>query len=548
MNNVAHVGHSNSKVHGAALEQLSNLNTNTRYLQQIHEEYITKLSSLFPPPLSVVFLTTSGSEANDLALRIAKTITGGNHNICLQHAYHGNTQACMDVSPYKFMGRGGSGLPPTTEVISLEAYLSEAFSVDRHSTHDLLAEGVSPGEHNCIQEFKHASARVQEKKRTLSAVIMEPILGCGGQVRLTAPILRAGLACARENRALLILDEVQCGFQRVLTHPWAFQEIIHTHDSTPQKEEKPCHESKDGHKNRNELEEDFLPDIVTLGKPIANGWAMGAVITTPAIAHAFANGVEYFSTFGGSSVACAVGSAVLDELHRLIPSAKTSADIFITGLEELRMEFSDVLNKILGTGLFLGLHVPSENGSCGHIEREKDATLSLERTPSFGHLANNFLSFFRKATDNHGDLEKKMESDNLAQPHTVKMDIEGRKFANLFVENFPSQKLDIERLFRPFVSQAPGNSDDQTGSTSAFGEFDVVKTGYVVENEAEWISFYCRENGVLISTDGPGNQVLKIKPPMALTPESVQTVLVALRKAFLFVRLIRFSGRFFKAD
>ncbi|NNE64676.1 MAG: aminotransferase class III-fold pyridoxal phosphate-dependent enzyme, partial [Gammaproteobacteria bacterium] len=265
VNNVPHVGHCHPKVVESAHRQARLLNTNTRYLYSAITDYSERLLAKFPAALSVCYLTNSGSEANDLALRLARHYTAKQDVVILDHAYHGNLGSLIDISPYKHDGRGGKGRP---------AYVHKAMIPDTYrnpNTSDYFADSVS----NCLQQADSGAA----------AFICESVLGCGGQVVLPDGYLQKVYAHACEAGALCIADEVQVGFGRVGTHFWGFET------------------------------QGVVPDIVTLGKPIGNGHPLAAVITTREIADSFNNGMEYFNTFGGNPVSCAIGLAVLDVLE-----------------------------------------------------------------------------------------------------------------------------------------------------------------------------------------------------------------------------------------
>ena len=247
VNNVAHVGHCHPRVTAALCEQAGVLNTNTRYLHPAIVEYSRRLVALFPDPLSVVFFVNSGSEANDLALRLARTHTGRDVVLALEHAYHGHTGSLIEVSHYKFAHAGGAGAGPRVRVCRLpDPYRGEfgddgaayADDVARHA-YDLAAAGS-------------ASA----------AFLHESIPGVAGQVELATGYLAAAYAHARAAGAVCVADEVQCGFGRVGDAMWAFER------------------------------HGVVPDIVTLGKPIGNGHQLAAVVTTRQIARSFVTGME----------------------------------------------------------------------------------------------------------------------------------------------------------------------------------------------------------------------------------------------------------------
>ena len=246
----------------AGIRQARLLSTNTRYLYSPITKYCERLLAKFPDSLSVCFLVNSGSEANDLALRLARHYTGRRDAVILDHAYHGNLASLIDISPYKHDGKGGSGRPEHIHKADIPDIYRNPASTEQY------ANSVK----HCLQAAHQGAA----------AFICETVLGCGGQVVLPDGYLSKAYAHTRKAGALCIADEVQVGFGRVGTHFWAFET------------------------------QDVIPDIVTLGKPIGNGHPLAAVITTRAIADAFNNGMEYFNTFGGNPVSCAIGLAVLD--------------------------------------------------------------------------------------------------------------------------------------------------------------------------------------------------------------------------------------------
>ena len=233
VNNVAHVGHAHPHVVEAIARQAAVLNTNTRYLHRTILDYAERLAATFPDPLSVVYLVNSGSEANELALRIARTITGRRDVVAVDWGYHGNTQACVDVSAYKFNRKGGAGKPDHTHLAELPDPYRGRFGAD------------GPAYAAAIADLPPAAA-----------FIAESISGCGGQVVFPDGYLAEAYRQARTHGALCIADEVQVGFGRVGSHMWAFET------------------------------QGVVPDIVTLGKPIGNGHPLGAVVTTPALAAA----------------------------------------------------------------------------------------------------------------------------------------------------------------------------------------------------------------------------------------------------------------------
>ncbi len=313
VNNVAHVGHEHPHVVEAIAGQARKLNTNTRYLHRNVVDYAERLSALFPDPLSVVFLTNSGSEAVDLALRLARTATARQGILTLDWGYHGNLTSLIEISPYKFNRAGGTGPSERVRICELpDPYrgrhgLDGAVYADdvARQARDLDVAGFPP-----------------------AAYVHESISGCGGQVDLAPGYLPAAYAHARAAGALCIADEVQCGLGRVGTDWWAFE----AHG--------------------------VVPDIVTMGKPLGNGHPLGAVITTPQIARRFANGMEYFNTFGGNPVSCAAGLAVLDVMddQRLRAHATDVGGHLVGRLHELATRHA-AIGDVRGRGLFVGIEL-----------------------------------------------------------------------------------------------------------------------------------------------------------------------------------------------
>lgn len=319
VNNVAHVGHEHPKVVEAGQQQMSILNTNTRYLNDEILQFAEELLKTFPPELSVLHFVNSGSEANELAMRMAKAITGEKDIIALEIGYHGNTQGCIDISSYKFDGKGGKGCPENTHIVPLP----DAF------------RGIYQGENTGSKYAQHVEEtiqKIQTKGRNVAAFIAESIVSCGGQIDLPEGYLQEAYKYVREAGGVCISDEVQVGFGRVGKAFWGFQ--LH----------------------------DVVPDIVTMGKPIGNGHPLAAVVCTRAIADAFANGMEYFNTFGGNPVSCTIGKTVLEVIkeEKLQENALEIGKYLKKQLKELQNKFP-ILADIRGEGLFLGIELTDKN-------------------------------------------------------------------------------------------------------------------------------------------------------------------------------------------
>jgi 4-aminobutyrate aminotransferase-like enzyme/Ser/Thr protein kinase RdoA (MazF antagonist) len=317
VNNVCHVGHSHPRVVRALSRQAAVLNTNTRYLHRNIVELAERLTSLFPPPLEVAFFVNSGSEANDLALRLARARTRRKDTLVLDGAYHGNLTSLIELSPYKFDGPGGEGAPLHVHKLDMpDGYRG------RYRRSD-----PAHGE-RYVEDAQNVIRSLAARGTPVGAVIAEAILSCGGQVVLPPGYLAGLFRAVREAGGVAIADEVQVGFGRVGSHFWGF-------DS-----------------------EDAVADIVTMGKPFGNGHPLGCVVTTREVARAFQTGMEYFNTFGGNPVSCAAGLAVLDVLEdeRLQENARAMGELLLDGLRSLQSR-RPILGDVRGRGLFLGFEM-----------------------------------------------------------------------------------------------------------------------------------------------------------------------------------------------
>ena len=320
VNNVAHVGHCHPRVVAAERAQAGLLNTNTRYLTEPLAAYAERLLQFFPPQLSVCYFVNSGAEANDLALRLARNFTARRDIVVLQYGYHGALGGLIDASHYKHAGVGGDGAPDDVHVARLPVA-----RVDVNSDVHCDANAIDVAD--CLTDLQRALQSAAAHGGA-AALLTETLPGCAGQVVLPDGYLRAAYRYARDNGALCIADEVQVGFGRLGAHFWGFES------------------------------QQVTPDIVTLGKPIGNGHPIGAVVTTRAIADAFNNGMEYFNTFGGNSVSCAIGCAVLDviESERLQQNASQVGGQLIAALKKLQTQF-DIIVDVRGIGLFIGVEL-----------------------------------------------------------------------------------------------------------------------------------------------------------------------------------------------
>ncbi len=315
-NNVCHVGHCHPRVVAAGQRQMARLNTNTRYLFDELTEYADRLCATLPASLECCFFVNSGSEANELALRLAWAHTGNRDVLVLDNAYHGHTSTLIDISPYKFMTKGGEGhAKPWVHIVPVpDGYRG----VHRGNGRDV---GIAYG--------NEVGRVIASTARPVAAFIAESLPSCAGQIIPPAAYFETAFHHVREGGGVCILDEVQVGFGRIGTHFWAFEA------------------------------QGVVPDIVVLGKPIGNGHPMGAVITTRDIADSFATtGMEFFSTFGGNPVSCAVGMAVLDVIRDegLQRHALQVGGALRDGLRAL-MDRQPLVGDVRGTGLFIGMEL-----------------------------------------------------------------------------------------------------------------------------------------------------------------------------------------------
>jgi 4-aminobutyrate aminotransferase-like enzyme len=321
-NNVAHVGHCHPQVVEAGQRQMEVLNTNTRYLSELILEYSEKITATLPESLSVCYFLNSGSEANELAIRLARAHTKAREMIVLEHAYHGNTTTLIDISPYKHDRVGGEGAPPWVHKAKLPATPNDAQDVI-----DIVEKLEAP----------------------LCGFIAETMPSVAGQIVLPDGYLNKVYDAVRGAGGVCIADEVQTGFGRTGTHFYAFEKY------------------------------GVVPDIVVLGKPIGNGHPIGAVITTRAIADSFDNGMEFFSTFGGNNVSCAIGLKVLEVVHEenLQTHALRVGDHLLAGLHELHPRH-EVIRDIRGSGFFLGVELVHEASDVVNQMREHGILMGTE--------------------------------------------------------------------------------------------------------------------------------------------------------------------------
>lgn len=309
-NNVACVGHSHPHVVEALSRQAAILNTHTRYLHEAVLDYAERLLGYFPPELAHVMFTCTGSEANDLALRVAKAHTGGTGFIVTQFAYHGVTDAVAGMSPSL-----GSAMKLGDHVRTVPApdgYRGSSRDVGsvfaghvRDAIADMRANGIKP-----------------------AALLVDTIFSSDGVFADPPGFLSVAVDAIREAGGIFIADEVQPGFGRTGGGMWGFQR------------------------------HDIVPDIVTLGKPMGNGHPMAGMVARKDVLAEFGQRLRYFNTFGGNPVSAAVGMAVLDVIERegVMENARVVGNYLRSGLEALAQSYP-VIGDVRGTGLFVGVEL-----------------------------------------------------------------------------------------------------------------------------------------------------------------------------------------------
>ncbi|KAF7228056.1 5-phosphohydroxy-L-lysine phospho-lyase isoform X2 [Nothobranchius furzeri] len=321
ISNVHHVGHCHPAITKAASAQMDLLNTNTRFLHDNIVLYANRLAATLPEKLGVFYFVNSGSEANDLALRLAQQYTQHEDVIVLDHAYHGHLKSLIDISPYKF--RKLAGQKEWVHVAPLPDTYRGMYREDHPAPGKAYADTVK----DLIEE-------VHKKDRKISAFFAESLPSVGGQIVLPEGYFSKVAEYVHSAGGVFVADEVQTGFGRTGSCFWGFQ-----------------------------LQgEGFCPDIVTMGKPMGNGHPLACVATTVGIAEAFtANQVEYFNTFGGNPVSCAVGLAVLDVIEEedLRGNATRVGTRLMDLLRKLQAKH-EIIGDVRGIGLFVGLELVTD--------------------------------------------------------------------------------------------------------------------------------------------------------------------------------------------
>jgi 4-aminobutyrate aminotransferase-like enzyme/Ser/Thr protein kinase RdoA (MazF antagonist) len=336
-NNVPQVGHCHPDVVEALSRQAATLNTNTRYIFGSVLEYSDRLVATMPGDLSVCMFVCSGSEANDLAWRLAKAHTGNDGGIVMRDAYHGTTEAVNDLSPAELR----PGEAPAPHIALLQP--PDGYRGPHRRDEPGYAERYA-------DHLDDAIASLAERGHAPAAFYLDLILASSGIIKPPPGYLRAAFVKVRAAGGLCVADEVQSGFGRTGSHFWGFE----------------------GH--------GVIPDIVTLGKPIGNGYSMAAVVTTPEIVRSLVRHGEFFSTTGGNPVACAVGLAVLDvlERERLQENADRVGAYLRSGLESLS-DRQPLIGDVRGAGLFIGVELVRNHATLDPAKEETHAVVNAMR-------------------------------------------------------------------------------------------------------------------------------------------------------------------------
>ncbi len=315
-NNVAAVGHCHPSVLAALTDQAATLNTHTRYLHENVIELAEKIGSKMPGNLSVCILVCSGTEANDLATRIARTVSGKVGMLVSEYSYHGNSTLVHNLSTADSDER-----PDWLALFEAPCRYRPAFKGD-----DLLA-GYVGSVHDAISSLQHQGQQP-------AAIMVDSIFDCPGTIEAPPGYFQQVYGAVRAAGGLVIADEVQAGYCRTGQHWWGFQ-----HD-------------------------DVVPDIVTLGKPMGAGHPLAAVVTTPDIVARFADQFDYFNTVGGNPVSAAVGKAVIDviDAENLLENVTQVGTYTRAGLHKLQDDY-DIIGDVRGRGLFLSVELVKDRAS-----------------------------------------------------------------------------------------------------------------------------------------------------------------------------------------
>lgn len=335
-NNVASVGHCHPEVVEALSRQAATLNTHTRYLHSSVVEYAELLGDTLPGDLSVCSFVCTGTEANDLAYRIARTVTGNEGIIVTANAYHGGSTLVSELSPEFRRHR-----PKPDFIAEVEPPDAYRGPVDEH--HPDFAGAYADLVDDALAELADCGHKP-------AMMIIDSIYDAKGILTPPPEYAQHAYAKVRAAGGLVVADEVQSGLTRLGDHYWGFEDS------------------------------GVIPDIVTMGKPMGAGHPLAVCVTTPEIAAEFARKSEYFNTFGGNPVSASVGKTVLDIVRRdnLLSNVKNSGDHFRAGLETLA-EKHKLIGDIRGKGLFIGVELVTDRNTREPATAECEKIVELMR-------------------------------------------------------------------------------------------------------------------------------------------------------------------------
>lgn len=345
-NNVPVVGHSNPRVQQAVHDQLGRLNTHTRYLTDGVVDYAEELLDLFPPSLSQVMFTCTGSEAVDLAIRVARLYTGAQGVIATRHAYHGTTQAAVELSPAL-----GPNPAPSPAVILIDAP-------------DMLRDDPNTTARDFADRLEAAIAEFQRRGIKFAGLILDSVLSSDGLQVDPMGLLGPAVDAVHHHGGLFIADEVQAGFGRTGSHWWGF------------------------------ARHQVVPDLVVLGKPMGNGLPIAAVVGGPELFDRFSRETRYFNTFGGTPVTVAAAAAVLAELKErdLLANGERVGQLLRNEIETVTSD-NPAVAQVRATGLFLALElvdvsslVPDPVAAARVVNHMRDNRILISASGSQGHV------------------------------------------------------------------------------------------------------------------------------------------------------------------
>jgi len=335
-NNVPVLGHCHPHVVKAVSRQMAALNLNTRYIYRNILDYAERIISTMPDNLSACVFVNSGSEANDIALRMAKFSTGKRGAVIMEEAYHGITEAVYDLTPYE---RDKEDLAPHVRTLIAPNPYRGIYKHDEPN----LAERYAGDTDRALAELSNNGYKP-------AAFMIDPAFISNGIPDVPEGYLAAVTEKIKAAGGLIIADEVQAGFGRSGSHMWGF------------------------------MDHGIVPDFVTMGKPVGNGFPLGIVVTSPEILNAFIKETELFSTFGGNPVACAAGMAVLDviENENLISNAFVIGDYLRRGLRSLMSKYA-VIGDVRGKGMLAGVELVRDSKTLEPADTETARLLDLLR-------------------------------------------------------------------------------------------------------------------------------------------------------------------------